>query len=175
MKSILAVLLAGLGLFIYLRFENQLNETINNGLISRAQDVGTLINRSPGTLSGGGNLPGEDTFAQVLTPNGKVFGATAAGLSHGPLLTSAELAEATRGPVRFDRGDVEAVEGPARMDQCVVGLAACNDQMPCAQHDLYKPIRQRLKDYMNTTTLADLASSLKSKATWQARHPNVPV
>jgi signal transduction histidine kinase len=111
----MAVLLAGLGLFIYLRFESQLNETINNGLISRAQDVGTLINRSGGTLSGGGNLPGEDTFAQVLTPNGKVFGATAAGLSHGSLLTPAELAEATRGPVRFDRGDVEAVEGPARL------------------------------------------------------------
>jgi signal transduction histidine kinase len=113
--GVMAVLLAGLGLYIYLRFENQLNETINNGLISRAQDVGTLINRSPGTLSGGGNLPGEDTFAQVLTPNGKVFGATAAGLSHGSLLTPAELAEATRGPVRLDRGDVEAVEGPARL------------------------------------------------------------
>ncbi len=113
--GVMAVLLAGLGLFIYLRFESQLNETINNGLISRAQDVGTLVNRSGGTLSGGGNLPGEDTFAQVLTPNGKVFGATAAGLSHGPLLTPAELAEATRGPVRFDRGDVEAVEGPARL------------------------------------------------------------
>ena len=113
--GVMAVLLAGLGLFIYLRFENQLNEAINNGLISRAQDVGTLINRSGGTLSGGGNLAGEDTFAQVLTPNGKVFGATAAGLSHGSLLTTAELAEATRGPVRFDREDVEAVEGPARL------------------------------------------------------------
>jgi hypothetical protein len=39
--------------------------------------------------------------------------------------------------------------------------------MPCAQHDLYKPIRQRLKDYMETTTLADLASSLKAKLSWQ--------
>ena len=113
--GVMAVLLAGLGLFIYLRFENQLNETINNGLISRAQDVGTLINRSGGSLGGGGTLAGEDTFAQVLTPTGKVFGATAAGLSHGSLLTTAELAEATRGPVRFDRGDVEAVEGPARL------------------------------------------------------------
>ena len=113
--GVMAVLLAGLGLFIYLRFENQLNETINNGLISRAQDVGTLIDRSGGTLSGGGTLAGEDTFAQVLTPTGKVFGATAAGLSHGSLLTTAELVEATRGPVRFDRGDVEAVQGPARL------------------------------------------------------------
>jgi Rrf2 family protein len=58
---------------------------------------------------------------------------------------------------------VEAIEGPQMMDRCVVGLEKCHDSMPCPQHDLYKPIRQRLKDYMNTTTLADLASSLKAK------------
>jgi len=39
--------------------------------------------------------------------------------------------------------------------------------MPCAQHDLYKPIRQRIKDYLRTTTAADLAASLKSKQAWQ--------
>ena len=39
--------------------------------------------------------------------------------------------------------------------------------MPCPQHDLYKPIRQRLKDYLITTTLADLAASLRAKQAWQ--------
>ena len=62
---------------------------------------------------------------------------------------------------------VEAIEGPQPLDGCVVGLERCNDHMPCAQHDLYKPIRQRLKDYLNTTTLADLGASLKSKQAWQ--------
>src|SRR5215213_7324773 len=62
---------------------------------------------------------------------------------------------------------VEAIEGPQPLDGCVVGLERCNDDMPCPQHDLYKPIRQRLKDYMNTTTLADLASSLKAKLVWR--------
>ena len=62
---------------------------------------------------------------------------------------------------------VEAVEGPQLLDACVVGLEKCNDQMPCAQHDLYKPIRQRLKDYLTTTTLADLAASLRSKQAWR--------
>ncbi|MGE5607878.1 MAG: RrF2 family transcriptional regulator [Bacillota bacterium] len=61
---------------------------------------------------------------------------------------------------------VEAIDGPQIFDRCVVGLEKCNDQMPCPQHDLYKPIRQRLKDYMLTTTLADLAASLKAKQTW---------
>ena len=64
---------------------------------------------------------------------------------------------------------LEAVEGPQLMDGCVVGLAACNDAMPCAQHDLYKPIRQKLKDYLNHTTLADMATSLKTKQTWLQR------
>jgi Rrf2 family transcriptional regulator, iron-sulfur cluster assembly transcription factor len=64
---------------------------------------------------------------------------------------------------------VEAMEGPQRLDQCVVGLEKCNDHMPCPQHDLYKPIRQRLKDYLNTTTLADLAASLKTKQSWHTR------
>ena len=64
---------------------------------------------------------------------------------------------------------VEAVEGPQLMDACVVGLERCNDHMPCAQHDLYKPIRQRLKDYLRTTTLADMAASLRTKQAWQAQ------
>ena len=61
---------------------------------------------------------------------------------------------------------VEAVEGPQSTDGCVVGFERCNDQMPCAQHDLYKPIRQRLKDYLRTTTLADMAASLRTKPSW---------
>jgi Rrf2 family protein len=62
---------------------------------------------------------------------------------------------------------VQAVDGPQKLDACVVGLEKCNDSMPCSQHDLYKPIRQRLKDYLTTTTLADMASSLRSKQSWR--------
>jgi Rrf2 family iron-sulfur cluster assembly transcriptional regulator len=58
---------------------------------------------------------------------------------------------------------VSALEGEGASDRCVVGLSQCNDHVPCHQHDLYKPIRQRLKDYFATTTLADLAASLRAK------------
>jgi Rrf2 family protein len=64
---------------------------------------------------------------------------------------------------------IEAVDGPQIMDACVVGLEKCNDQMPCAQHDLYKPIRQRLNDYLRTTTLADMAASLRTKQAWRVK------
>jgi Rrf2 family protein len=67
---------------------------------------------------------------------------------------------------------VEAMEGPNRLDRCVIGLEKCSDAMPCAQHDLYKPIRQRLRDYLMTTTLADLAASLRSKQAWQRIQQN---
>jgi Rrf2 family transcriptional regulator, iron-sulfur cluster assembly transcription factor len=50
--------------------------------------------------------------------------------------------------------------------RCVLGMPQCNEQTPCPQHDLYKPIRQRLNDYLQTTTLADVAASLKSKPAW---------
>jgi len=69
---------------------------------------------------------------------------------------------------------VEAIEGPQLLDACVVGLEKCNDQMPCAQHDLYKPIRQRLKDYLYTTTLADLSASLRSKQSWRKPKDALP-
>jgi Rrf2 family protein len=62
---------------------------------------------------------------------------------------------------------VEAIDGPLLLDGCVVGMERCTDHMPCPQHDLYKPIRQRLKDYLQTTTLADLAASLRAKQAWR--------
>ncbi len=64
---------------------------------------------------------------------------------------------------------IESVDGGHQIDGCVVGLAKCNDDMPCPQHDLFKPIRQRLRAYLSTTTLADTAASLKEKKALSAK------
>lgn len=64
---------------------------------------------------------------------------------------------------------IEAVDGGHQIDGCVVGLAKCNDDVPCPQHDLFKPIRQRLRAYLSTTTLADTAASLKEKKALSAK------
>ena len=64
---------------------------------------------------------------------------------------------------------IESVDGGHQIDGCVVGLAKCNDDMPCPQHDLFKPIRQRLRAYLSTTTLADTAASLKEKKAISAK------
>ena len=64
---------------------------------------------------------------------------------------------------------MSAIEGPAECDRCVVGLNECTDATACPQHDLFKPIRQRLKDYLQTTTLADMAASMRGHAKAEAR------
>jgi len=58
---------------------------------------------------------------------------------------------------------VQAIDGRQAFDHCVVGLEKCNDEMPCPQHELYKPLRQRFKEYLQTSTLADLAAALDAK------------
>jgi Rrf2 family protein len=68
---------------------------------------------------------------------------------------------------------VEAIDGPQMMDRGVVGLEKC-DHMACPQYDFYKPIRQRLKDYLNTTTLADLGASLKAKYAYRQHTEQTP-
>ena len=65
---------------------------------------------------------------------------------------------------------VAAIDGNDACDRCVVGLDACTDAMHCPQHDLFKPIRHRIRDYLQTTTLADMIACLRSKPGW----PNLP-
>lgn len=57
----------------------------------------------------------------------------------------------------------EAIDGAGAIDGCVLGLEQCSDTARCPQHDLYKPIRQRLRDYLSSTTLADLSASAKAR------------
>lgn len=60
--------------------------------------------------------------------------------------------------------DVKRVmDGTADLDGCAVGLAACSDTMPCGQHEAWKPLREAIKHYLGTTTLADMASALAEK------------
>ena len=79
-----------------------------------------------------------------------------------------------RPPQKISLLDImEATDGGHRIDGCVVGLSKCNDAMPCPQHDLYKPIRQRLNTYLSTTTLADSAASLKGKKALSAKDTRI--
>jgi len=69
---------------------------------------------------------------------------------------------------------VAALEGPGSLDRCVVGIDPCDERAACPLHDLFRPIRQRLKDYLATTTLADLGASLRANPAWQQQRPAQP-
>ena len=58
---------------------------------------------------------------------------------------------------------VDAVDGLADFQRCPAGLAECNDQQPCGMHDTWKGLRSRIIEYLERTTIADLAKSLDQK------------
>lgn len=58
---------------------------------------------------------------------------------------------------------VEAIDGVDTYQQCVVGLAQCNDKQPCPQHEQFKAIRQRMLSFLNSTTLSEMSKALDKK------------
>ncbi len=67
-----------------------------------------------------------------------------------------------------------ALEGPQHFNGCVLGLDRCNDAMPCPQHDMYKPVRHRLRDYLTNTSISDLGTALHEKRRQLAEQAVVP-
>ena len=101
----MAVVLIGLGAFLYLRLELALDESIDNALRARAGEV------SVGGLEGAATLIERDeTLAQVLTPGGEVLDATA-GLSRAPLVDPRGLS----GPRFEEAGVVAPLESRVRL------------------------------------------------------------
>lgn len=58
---------------------------------------------------------------------------------------------------------VEALDGLQEYQKCASGLAECNDDMPCGMHDSWKALRSRIMDYLEHTTIADVAEALEEK------------
>ena len=58
---------------------------------------------------------------------------------------------------------VEAVDGAGRYDRCIGGSPECNDRALCGLHDSWMPLRSRIIEYLEGTSVADLAASLGEK------------
>ncbi len=58
---------------------------------------------------------------------------------------------------------VEALDGLTDYQKCVSGLSECTDDAPCGMHDSWKALRARIMEYLEKTTIADLASALEQK------------
>lgn len=111
----MVLVIAAAGLFVYLRMQRSLNESIDNGLNSRSDDVSTLVQRSGTGLSreGGGRLADvEDAFVQILRADGRFLDGTSA--VERSALRPNEVQQALMGPAFFEH-DVPGVEGTARI------------------------------------------------------------
>ena len=98
-SAVMAVVLAGTGLFLYLRLESQLNRDIDQDLHSRAAQLTALVQASDRGLgeSVRSVLRQRDSFAQIVTQSGRLFDAKQ---QRGrAVLTAAELEQARRGAV----------------------------------------------------------------------------
>jgi two-component system, OmpR family, sensor kinase len=72
----MAPVLAVTGGYLYHRFSTDLDGTIDNGLRSRAADVRALIGESDSGLREGRLREHNDSFAEILSPGGRVLDAT---------------------------------------------------------------------------------------------------
>lgn len=101
---VMALLLAGSGVFLRARVGDALMDTVDHGLESRAGDIGTLLSQDDSALSDPGSSPLEsegETLAQVLDRRGRIVVATEAVRST-PLLTRPQAAVALRHTLVFD-------------------------------------------------------------------------
>jgi Rrf2 family iron-sulfur cluster assembly transcriptional regulator len=64
---------------------------------------------------------------------------------------------------------IETVDGPARYQRCIAGNEECHDRVACPMHDSWVPVRRHIVEYLQGTTIADLAKSLGEKRRLLAR------
>src|SRR6266508_344509 len=113
----MAVVLAAMGLFLYLRLGVALDRTIEQSLRSRADDVTALVHETSSGLKE--TQPThlaeqEQGFAQVVDPSGVVVDSTTALVGRS-LLSDAQLARATGATVMVDRAPFPGSDDPIRL------------------------------------------------------------
>jgi heavy metal sensor kinase len=117
------VVLAGLGLVVYTRFEDSLNENTDQALRSRATDIAAVIARSGPRLSAPGAkrfIESDESFAQLLAGDGSIVDGTQEARSR-PLLTPDEVARARDDPLTVERASAVDDDDPARLFAVPVG------------------------------------------------------
>jgi signal transduction histidine kinase len=103
----MVVVLGAAGLFVYLRLEDDLDDSLSAGLEARSLAVAAA-----GSADAGAAEEGEEGFAQLLSRGGRVL--DSAGGARGGALRGAELPAAASGVVVFD-SRVPGIEGTARI------------------------------------------------------------
>jgi len=115
--AVMALVLVAVGFFLYFRSEAQLDESINNGLRSRAGELSTLVQGSETDLSrskGASLIEKDESFAQVLARDGRLIDSTPQ-LGSRPVLSPSELSKASTAPAFFERTGLPGIDAIARL------------------------------------------------------------
>ena len=112
----MAIVIAAFGTFLYLRSQDQLDESVNDNLELRTTDLTSLVadnplDQEPVTVE---TLDPEDSLAQVLDEKGVPLLSTDQ-LGSKSVLSPTELAEAQAGPTTFQREDIPELDGRVRL------------------------------------------------------------
>ncbi|MFT3863325.1 MAG: ATP-binding protein [Solirubrobacterales bacterium] len=123
--AVIAVVLAGTGVFVYLQFQHEAETAIDQGLQSRADELAAVVRQEETNLSTHQqHLVGKtDSFAEVLDPSGEVLDSSPV-IGEADLLDEEELAAATRAPTFFTRGGVPGLDGGVRLLAAPVATSA---------------------------------------------------
>jgi two-component system, OmpR family, sensor kinase len=112
--AVMAVVLVAVGLFLYLRFDAELDRALDQSLRSRGDDLAAVAGSSRLGSADERLVETDESFAQVIGADGAVLDASP-GLASGPLLDDSELARARRGPVFIDRTSVPGFDEHVRV------------------------------------------------------------
>jgi two-component system, OmpR family, sensor kinase len=113
----LGIVLAGLGVVVYTRFEDSLNHNTDQALHSRATDIAALIERSGPRIPGARGerfIESEESFTQILDAQGRIVDASSRASSE-PLLGADEIRRAQEGSLTVSRDNAVEEGDPARM------------------------------------------------------------
>ena len=113
----MVLVLVGAGLFVYLRLESDLDESVDNGLRSRADDLAALVRpgqAGPGLAKGGRLSEDDEGFAQILTPAGRLLDSTPGVLQAALEPQEVAAANAADGAVLVERR-VPGIDETARL------------------------------------------------------------
>jgi two-component system OmpR family sensor kinase len=108
--------LAATGFFVYLQFQNEVENTVDAGLRSRADELAAVVRHEGSSLAAGKqHLVGKtDSFAEVLDPGGRVLDSSPV-VGDAALLDAGQLREAASGPVFISRGPLPSLDGGSRL------------------------------------------------------------
>jgi signal transduction histidine kinase len=113
---VIAVVLAGTGVFVYLQFQHEAETTVDAGLSSRADELAAVVRQEETNLAGReAHLVGKtDSFAEVLDPAGTVIDSSPV-IGNSDLLDPDQLSAATKAPTFVSRGPLPGLSGGSRL------------------------------------------------------------